>query len=51
MGGFTLKWNSNKSVDRGVVWTDLAQDMIRWRDVVTAVINLAGFVKCRGFLD
>jgi hypothetical protein len=40
MGGFMLKWTYKKSVDRGVDWTDLAQDMDRWWVVMRAAMNL-----------
>ena len=31
---------------RGIDWIDLAQDRGRWRDLVNAVINLRGSIKC-----
>jgi hypothetical protein len=35
-----LKWMFEKLFE-GVDWNDLAQDRDRWRDVVSAVMNLA----------
>jgi hypothetical protein len=32
-------------------WSDLAQDRDRWRDVVTAVMNIRVSINCRAFLD
>ena len=34
-----LKLTYKKSVDRGVDWTDLGQDMARWRVVVKTLMK------------
>ena len=35
----------------GMDWIVLDQNSDEWRDLVNAVINLWGFIKCGKFLD
>jgi len=49
-GRITLQQIFKKS-DRGIGWTDLAEDEDRWRDFVKAIINLRDLNICWEFLD
>jgi hypothetical protein len=48
------RWEDNIKLDLqnvgcgGVDWIELAQDRVRWRALVTAVMNLMGSKKIRG---
>ena len=51
------KWEDNvkkciiQCDEGGMDWTDLAQDMEKWKTFVMAVMNLWVPKKCREFLD
>jgi hypothetical protein len=40
-----------QEVGWGMDWIEMAQNTDRWRDLVNAVTNRLGYIKCGEFLD
>ena len=49
--GNNIKMGLQEMAYEGMDWIDMAQEMGRWRTLMTASNELSGFIKCGEFFD